>query len=379
MLYCGCYGMCGNGNLFFYFFPGMCSTVERKSNRTGSNSTSCPDEAGAIHHIPVETSVSWAVAYSIVALIVLLGNSLVVLSFLKIKRLRSRTNYFIVSLSVTDWFVGAISLPWWISLMFLTQYPHSQSWFHPLHEIWIVFDILGGVGSILHLVALTWDRLCAVTWPLAHRTYSKQRYICIVCFIWLCAIVVAGCSPHGRVYAATKYNVSVIILFFFLPLALICIAQTMILHSLRKPSFLTSRRKVRLERRVTRTITVMVALFVIGWLPFFTLSLLAYTNPKLASIPWQAVCAVKLLQYSNSAVNPLLYATKFPHFKRGYQAVLCPCREVGRTAQNVAVNFRKSLSNSNSTFQERRRSIRKWMGRKLPTPETSRDSTNTEL
>ncbi|EDO33809.1 predicted protein, partial [Nematostella vectensis] len=102
-----------------------------------------------------------------VAVFVVLGNSLVIICFIKKKALRTHTNYFIVSLSAADLFVGVISAPWWIVLMFVNY--HSEGWFKLLHNVWLVFDILGGVGSILHLIALSWDRLCAIVWPLNHR------------------------------------------------------------------------------------------------------------------------------------------------------------------------------------------------------------------
>lgn len=288
--------------------------------------------------------VPWAVVYSIVAAVILFGNGLVIISFSKKKFLRTHTNYFIVSLAATDLFVGIISIPWWIIVMFVSH--EKESWFGYLHDIWVIFDILGGVGSILHLVALSWDRFCAIVWPLSHRIYTSKRYLFILALIWSVAIPVAMCSKPGMASAPKAYNVTIIVLCFFVPLFIVCVTQAAVVISIHKNRVQNSyrfKRSLRKEVRVAKTVIIMIALFMIGWLPFFTLSLVSYIRPEIKP-SWQAICAVKFLQYGNSAVNPVLYAHKFPHFRKAFAAMLCPCREVSKTARNVGESFRTTLS-----------------------------------
>lgn len=292
--------------------------------------------------------VPWAVAYSFVALAILFGNGLVIISFGKKTFLRTHTNYFIVSLAATDCFVGIISIPWWIVILFVSH--QQETWFALLHDIWVIFDILGGVGSILHLVALSWDRLCAIVWPLSHRTYTGRRYLLILALIWSFAIPVSVCSKPGMKSAPKVYNVTVIILCFFVPLFIVCVTQAAIVISLRNNRIQNSyklKRSLRKEVRVAKTVIIMIAFFMIGWLPFFTLSLVTYIKPQ-TKPTWQAICAVKFLQYSNSVVNPVLYAHKFPHFRKAFATLLCPCREVGRKARNVGESFRTTFSSFTS-------------------------------
>ena len=298
--------------------------------------------------------VPWAVVYSVVALAILFGNGLVIISFGKKKFLRTHTNFFIVSLAATDCFVGIISIPWWIVVMFVSH--QHETWFVLLHEIWVIFDILGGVGSILHFVALSWDRFCAIVWPLSHRIYTSRRYLLILALIWLLAIPVAVCSKPGMKSAPKAYNVTVIMLFFFVPLFIVCMTQAAVVISLRKNrirNFYRLKRSLRKEVRVAKTVIIMIALFMIGWLPFFTLSLITYIKPQI--IPtWQAICAVKFLQYSNSAANPVLYAHNFPHFRRAFTALLCPCREAGRKVRYVGESFRTTFSSFTSGANRRK-------------------------
>lgn len=308
------------------------------------NSSAVQSETKGYLKMPYEILVPWAVAYSVVAAIILFGNGLVIISFAKKKFLRTHTNYFIVSLAATDWFVGIISIPWWIIVLFISH--ERETWYAYLHDIWVIFDILGGVGSILHLVALSWDRFCAIVWPLSHRIYTSKRYLFILALIWSVAIPVALCSKPGMASAPKAYNVTVIVLCFFVPLFIVCGTQAAVVISIRKNRVQNSyrfKRSLRKEVRVAKTVIIMIALFIIGWLPFFTLSLVTYIKPEIMP-SWQAICAVKFLQYGNSAVNPMLYAHKFPHFRKAFAAILCPCREVSKTARNVGESFRTTVS-----------------------------------
>ena len=172
----------------------------------------------------------WVIAYSVVAVAILLENGLVIISFGTKRVLRTHTNFFIVSLAATDCFVGIISIPLWVVLLTVSR-QHGTDWYIFLHDIWVIFDILGGVGSILHLVALSWDRLCAIVWPLRHRIYSTKRYLFVLLLIWSLAIPVAICSKPGMKSAPKAYNITVIVLFFFVPLCIICATQAFVIIS----------------------------------------------------------------------------------------------------------------------------------------------------
>lgn len=310
------------------------------SNNTANLSLTDDGKTDGYLKMSHQLLIPWAVAYSAVAVVILFGNILVIVSFAKKTILRSHTNYFIVSLAATDTFVGLISIPWWIIVLFITY--KKETWFTYLHDIWVIFDILGGIGSILHLVALSWDRFCAIVWPLSHRIYTGRRYLLILALIWSVTIPVAVCSKPGMASAPKAYNVTVIVVCFFIPLVIICVSQAFLVTFIRKnriQNFYKLRRSIRKEVRVAKTVIMMIALFMIGWLPFFTLSLVTYIRPEVQP-SWQAICAVKFLQYGNSVVNPVLYAHKFPHFRKAFSALLCPCREVTKKVRNVGETFR---------------------------------------
>ncbi|KAK3750706.1 hypothetical protein QZH41_017260, partial [Actinostola sp. cb2023] len=285
------------------------------------STTNITNNSQSDNMMTLESNITWTAIYVFVGIFIIFFNALVLLSFFKNKSLRTRTNYFIASLAWADFLVGAISIPGWLAII-LTGYDGNSL----LGQVWTAFDMLAGIGSIFHLMALSWDRLCAIVWPLRHRLYTRRKYIGILCLVWGFSIVVSGLSVIGNQRNKKAYNVSVIVLCFFLPLVGIVVAQGTIFYQIHQTRYRREQRSIRhikREIRAAKTISIMIVLFVIGWLPFFTIALINYITTVAYSA--HAVLAVKFLQYSNSLFNPILYAQKFPEFRRAYAAMLCSC------------------------------------------------------
>lgn len=244
-------------------------------------------------------------------------------------------------------------MPGWLVLIY-REHDQRFEWYKLVIEAWYVFEILGGVGSILHLLALSWDRLCAIVWPLRHRSYTRKKYLAIICLTWFSAILVSGLSVPGNRISPQLYNMSVICLCFFVPLALIFVAQGTTLHTIKR-NIAKFHRNSRLGRdvRAAKTITIMIGLFLIGWLPFFSLGLAQFVRGDLGVLPPHAVFAVKLLQYSNSLFNPILYGQKFPEFRKAYIRILCSGKDYSEKSRFNSSKFeeRKSFRTTLSNFQ----------------------------
>lgn len=84
-----------------------------------------------------------------------------------------------------------------------------------------------------------------------------------------------------------------------------------------------SKRK-RSERKVTRMVSIVVAVFVLCWLPFYSFNV---TSVASSISPTPALKStfdfVVVLGYANSCANPILYAFLSDNFKKSFQNVLC--------------------------------------------------------
>lgn len=83
---------------------------------------------------------------------------------------------------------------------------------------------------------------------------------------------------------------------------------------------LTKRRKS--ERKVTRMVVIIVLVFVLCWLPFFTTNIvnLIHIIPENKTTVYFFLV---ILTYVNSCANPVLYGFLSDNFKQSFQKVLC--------------------------------------------------------
>lgn len=71
-----------------------------------------------LHNINEESSVKWpwtkvmfCALFCILIVLVIVGNTLVIVSVITTRRLRTVTNCFVMSLAVADWLVGVFVMP----------------------------------------------------------------------------------------------------------------------------------------------------------------------------------------------------------------------------------------------------------------------------
>lgn len=85
-----------------------------------------------------------------------------------------------------------------------------------------------------------------------------------------------------------------------------------------------STKRKRSERKVTRMVSIVVAVFVFCWLPFYAFNVTSVTG-SISSTPAlrNTFACVVVLGYANSCANPILYAFLSENFKKSFQNVLC--------------------------------------------------------
>lgn len=273
--------------------------------------------------------------YVIIAFLAVFGNGLVVGAFIRHSRLRTITNYFVVSLAVADIIVGIISIPIWISMLLYSSGGRT------IQTLYNVLDLLAGTCSILHLVAISLERFFAVVYPIRHRNTSAKVYYVALAAVWVIPAVACGSSVKLKETNRDANMLFLFITFFVIPLLVILFTYARIWHvaNSRIQPNQDSSRSLKRDMRIAVTIALVIGFFVIAWLPFFTVQLLLVfcqkCKPRIYST--NLLLFVKFMHYSNSAVNPIVYAVKIPEFRRAFKQLvkLCLCCCNSRTATSA--------------------------------------------
>lgn len=297
-----------------------------------STSMPAPQVLPTLPHGEVEIIFATMV-YVLLALLVILGNVLVIAAFKFNSRLRTINNTFLVGLAVSDLLVGLISIPLWIYFSYCQQYltcVDNQG----LLTFYSTVDIFTGCASVLQLTAISIERYLAITRPINHRSYSMLIYYFMIAVAWCFALIIAGLFPVQQHKWQKPYSVILFITCFALPALVILTIYAIIFQTAKGTSRArvqpagTSKSPVQKETKIAATIAVITGLFVIAWLPFFVLNMIAeFCFPCLPPYPdiLRLVRFVKWMHYSNSVVNPLVYAYRNGEMRKTFKRLLLSC------------------------------------------------------
>lgn len=116
------------------------------------------------------------------------GNILVCMAISLEKRLQSVTNYFLLSLAITDLLVCIIVMPFTVINDF------AGYWlFGPIIcNLYVTADVLMCTASILHLCTISLDRYMAIRSPLTTRNISKSVVVIKLAIVWATSIAISS-------------------------------------------------------------------------------------------------------------------------------------------------------------------------------------------
>ncbi|XP_002734062.1 5-hydroxytryptamine receptor 1A-like [Saccoglossus kowalevskii] len=134
------------------------------------------------------------IVLSIIVLSAIIGNVLVIAAVHSQRRLRTVTNYYIVSLAWADLLVAILVMPfhvlgettgkWWLGIVFC--------------DIWISMDVLLCTASILNLCCISLDRYFAITQPLRYVTRrSKRHCFSMIAVVWVASVLITSPPLFG--------------------------------------------------------------------------------------------------------------------------------------------------------------------------------------
>ncbi|XP_074511903.1 somatostatin receptor type 5 [Sebastes fasciatus] len=274
--------------------------------------------------------------YIIVCIIGLGGNTLVIHIVLHYSKIESVTNIYILNLAIADEL-------FMLGLPFLAVQNTLQSWPFGsfMCRLVMTVDCINQFTSIFCLTVMSIDRYLAVVHPIRSSKWRRPQVAKVVngtvwalSFLVVLPVVIfanrAGgtCNiawPQPANIWAAAFIIYTSTVGFFCPLLIICLCYLLIVFKVRssgKKVHATSTKRRKSERKVTRMVVIVVAVFVFCWLPFYALNIINL----MVSLPseYQGLYYfVVVLGYANSCANPIVYGFLSDNFKRGFRKALC--------------------------------------------------------
>ena len=246
------------------------------------------------------------------------GNFLVCAGVLYVNpRLRSCSNYLLVSLAIADLIVTMVTEPLFVAI--IGKRVLAGDCVTNLDVAYVVFTELSCSASVTHLVAISVDRFIAVVFPLRHGRIMKNYGLkTMLIVVWVYAFVFASL----RLYLQKETNHLLLAGFAvscFLIIGCYVSIMVFLVKEKKRKDFLRAKPssvvvKSKVERSVAVTFAIATGVFTAFWLPFIVVS---YTEIHETAYMWTMTLAL-----SNSAVNFLIYSARIRDFRDAF-ALIC--------------------------------------------------------
>ncbi|XP_022596866.1 trace amine-associated receptor 13c-like [Seriola dumerili] len=263
-------------------------------------------------------------------------NLLVIISISHFKQLHTSTNLLLLSLAVSDFFVGLH--------MFFQITATDDCWF--LGDLMcVLYQYIAYIitsASVGNMVLISIDRYVAICDPLHYSTKVTQKRVKIcVCLCWTGSIVLQSLNHKDTLKQPGRHNscsgecilgitdiagLTDLILTFIAPITVIvvlymrvfvvAVSQARAMRSqVTAVTFVTAKKS---EIKAARALGVVVVVFLICLCPYYCVALTSQDNLMNTS---SATIVISLI-YVNSCLNPIIYAFFYPWFRKSVRFIV---------------------------------------------------------
>ncbi|XP_070148686.1 5-hydroxytryptamine receptor 2B [Polyergus mexicanus] len=183
--------------------PPLWDVVSAKSSEIDLETTSA-NSAGGQRDNEDGLNNWWAMLALVLVLGTAAGNILVCLAITWERRLQNVTNYFLMSLAITDLMVAVLVMPLGILTLVRGYFPLPSVYC----LAWICLDVLFCTASIMHLCTISVDRYLSLRYPMKFgRNKTKKRVTLKITFVWILSIAIS--LPLSLMYSKEDDSVLV--------------------------------------------------------------------------------------------------------------------------------------------------------------------------
>ncbi|XP_040823218.1 neuropeptide FF receptor 2 [Ochotona curzoniae] len=337
------------------------------------------------------------ISYFLIFFLCMVGNTVVCFVVMRNKHMHTVTNLFILNLAISDLLIGIFCMPITLLDNIIVGWPFGNT----MCKLSGLVQGISVAASVFTLVAIAIDRFRCVVYPFKPKITVKTAFVIIV-IIWVLAVTIMSPSAvmlqvreerYFRVRLSSQNQTSPVywcweawpnpemrkvyttVLFatiYLAPLSLMVIMYGRIGVSLFKATVPHPGQHIqehsqvsRKKQKVIKMLLTVALLFILSWLPLWTLMMLsdyAELSPsELRVINIYIYPFAHWLAFCNSSINPIIYGFFNENFRHGFedafQLQLCQKHAepkqayVLRAKHNTVINTSGELVQG-STFQK---------------------------
>ncbi|XP_030630714.1 galanin receptor type 2 [Chanos chanos] len=290
-------------------------------------------------------SVIIALVFSAIFLVGTVGNCLVLAVLLRNGQMNTKTtNMFILNLGVADLCFIVFCVPLQATIYTMDEWVFGPFVCKAVH--FIIY--LTMYASIFTLAAVSLDRYFAIRYPLRSREMRTPRNaLTSICLVWGLSLIFSGpylsyyqqmdldgtivCIPVWDFQHRRAMDVCTFVFGYLIPVLILSVTYARTIRYLWTTvdpiKDMSESRKAK--RKVTKMIIIVAVLFCLCWLPHHLVILSMWFGYfPLNHTTYVLRILSHLVAYTNSCLNPIVYALVSKHFRKGFQKVFsCTLRK----------------------------------------------------
>lgn len=276
-------------------------------------------------------------------------NLLVVMAIYRTKALHTPYNYLLCSLAVSDFIIGFLAEPLYISHLVM-EIKGDVTWFCVTGATTAFVSYTTAGASLFTLAAMSVDRWIAIDCALEYRSVVTSYRVGMTTVILWC---VAAIGSSLRLFLSVKYFFFSLSIVMLIALSIIFVANIRAFRSLRiqrrrllrRMQIYQGQEEVKLERSRKFLITMLyvLGLVLVCYVPFGTVTVVTAMDgvTSKARAAWNIADPIG---YMNSSLNPIVYCLRIPGIANAVRDVikqLCCISSSSRVTQVNPLNSAK--------------------------------------
>ena len=298
------------------------------TNQTNKSTITHPDDKS----FSSAQVIAWSCTLATEAVVIVVGNLLIIILFARLnKKLRSKKSlYLVLNMAFADLFLGGVCLPMYVYFLAHGQVKVDEKTPTFFTIIFFVF----AQASFITAALISCERFYAIYWPLKHRqTLSTRTYRLVILTVWTLSILGSLFIVFLLQFVSLVALNSLVCLIFVSVLLIISGLNFGLWRKIQKQTVPHHQNRALQRRRLTKTL-LFVSLIALGsWLPPFIYSLISLLGYRMSN-------NISLITYftyfSNSFINPIVYALRIPDFKDALRLCCFTKHEVMKSEENAA-------------------------------------------